>query len=316
MPEKSRPKLNMSVVICTKNRTRDLRDCFDSMISQTHMPHEMIIVDSSDTDATKELVEDYKTKINIPFKYVHTAPSLTRQRNIGIGVAGGDIITFLDDDVILEPDYFKEIMNVFQSSTAIVAVGGNITNGARLTGINKVFRTVFLLGRQNTKKGYMQRSGFTNDLAYHTITEVTETEALSGCNCSYRKKVLADHSFDEFFDGYCQGEDVEFSYRVGKEKGNKMVITPFAKLVHKRSPVDRTKVKRLFEMRMVNHYYIFTKLVKSRNNDWLFFWWSSIGVIILSIFHSIKTKNLSVISGVFSGYKKIIELAPMSGGRS
>ncbi|MBU0995215.1 MAG: glycosyltransferase [Proteobacteria bacterium] len=311
MPDKKNAKNNLSIslIICTRNRVQDLRDCFDSVIHQTHSVDEIIIVDSSDNLLTRELSEDYKTRTDISLKYIHTSPGLTKQRNIGIRMAHGDIVTFLDDDVILESNYFKEIINAFCSSTNIVAVGGNITNSSTLRGSKKLFFTMFLLERENDEKGYIQKSGFVNNLAYNTITKMTETKTLSGCNYSFRKEILDDHLFDEFFDGYGLSEDVEFSYRVSKGKGNKMVITPFAKLIHKESPVARTGLKKLFEMRIVNHYYVFVKHVKMKKSDWIYFWWSNIGVIFLAIFWSLKIRKLTPISGILSGHKRIINLS-------
>jgi GT2 family glycosyltransferase len=167
---------------------------------------------------------------------------------------------------------------------------------------------MFLLVRKNDKKGYMQKSGFANSLASNAITKITETEILSGCNCSFRKEILDNYLFDEFFDGYGFSEDVEFSYRVSKGQGNKMVITPFAKLIHNRSPIARTSLKRLFEMHIVNHYYVFKKIVKIKKSDWIYFWWSNLGIIIWVIFLSIKFSSMAPISGILSGHKKIINL--------
>ena len=300
--------LLISVVICSKNRPIDLKECIDSIICQEYVPNEIIVVDSSDNDLTRQLIERYEKYGGIFVRYIHTKPGLTKQRNIGISMANGDIVTFLDDDVILESDYFKEIINAFCSSDSIVAAGGNVTNSSRHIGLKKLFHNMFMLVRENDKKGYMQKSGFSNKLALNTITKMTETEILSGCNCSFRKKILDNHLFDEFFDGYGLSEDVEFSYRVSKEKGNKMVITPFAKLIHKRSPVARTTFKKLFEMRIVNHYFIFKKHVKMKNSDWIYFWWSHIGVIFWAIFSSIKLKSIMPISGILSGHKRIINL--------
>jgi len=306
--ENAKNDLSISLIICTRNRVQDLRDCLDSLIQQTHTIDEIIIVDSSDNHLTRKLSEDYKTRTEIPLKYIHTSPGLTKQRNIGISMANGDIVTFLDDDVILESNYFKEILDAFNSSPGIVAAGGNITNSTRLSGPKKLFHNIFLLGNQNVKKGYMQKSGYSNDVAFNKIAKMTETEILSGCNCSFKKEILDNHLFDEFFDEYGLSEDVEFSYRVSKGKGHKMVITPFAKLIHKESPVARAGYKKLFEMRIVNRYYIFIKHVKMKNSDWIYFWWSNMGVILLAIFLSIKLRSLTPISGILSGHKRIINL--------
>ena len=39
-------------------------------------------------------------------RYLRSVPSLTRQRNLGIDDASGEVVVFLDDDVTIEPDLF------------------------------------------------------------------------------------------------------------------------------------------------------------------------------------------------------------------
>ena len=70
-----------------------------------------------------------KTKI----KYVYikkSKPGAARSRNIGLQKATANIIMFLDDDVILDKDYIKNVMEVFKNDECekIGGVGGDIAN--------------------------------------------------------------------------------------------------------------------------------------------------------------------------------------------
>jgi len=294
--------LTVSVVICTKNREQDLKTCVDSIISQTHMPDEIVIVDSSDNDLTRLLVTQYKNNHVIPVRYIHTLPGLTKQRNIGIKKSNGTIIAFLDDDVILDKDYFKEIIRCFMISDKIAGVGGLATNVKGENILKKIFRKIFMLSSTEGTKGVMKRSGFAN---YHPmkIDKVYTTQVLSGYSCCYRRPIFDQYIFDEYFEGYSLMEDLEFSYRVSKE--NTLVYTPYAKLVHNMSPAERLNSKRLFEMRVLNHFYVFKKDVKKTNVDWIFFWWSDFGVILASLSSALKMKSTLPLAGVFSGHRKL-----------
>lgn len=298
-------KLSVSTVICTKNRTQDLKECIDSIICQTHLSDEIVIVDSSDDDSTRSLIEDYKTKNSIPISYTHTSPGLTKQRNIGIKKSRGSIIAFLDDDVILDRDYFKEIIKCFMISDDISGVQGALTNVNSDPIPIKYLKKIFMYTSYDGKKGVMKRSGFADFQFTENRDHIDATQVLVGCSCCYRKTIFDEYAFDEFFEGYGVMEDVEFSHRVSKH--NKLLYTPYAKLVHKKSPADRSSLPRRLEMLIFNHYYVFKKNVKQKSIDWLFFWWSDLGVALQSFFWTLKTKSILPIAGVYSGHRKLLK---------
>ena len=137
-------QLSISTVICTRNRVDDLDECITSLLKQRHLPDEIVVVDASDNNLTESLITAKGKLSKIPFQYVHTSPGLTKQRNIGVNVSNGDILAFLDDDVVLEQNYFKEVMKCFESDNEVSGVGGNITNSSDAPGIYRLFRKLFI----------------------------------------------------------------------------------------------------------------------------------------------------------------------------
>ncbi len=121
-----------SIIICTKNRLDDLMNCLDSLSQQTWEPKELIIVDSSDTPLQNEkrFLDHFNTLCfpHTELKYVHTSPGLTRQRNIGVKQARGDILYFFDDDVVLEKEYLSSMQKIFNAKPAYGGGMGTITN--------------------------------------------------------------------------------------------------------------------------------------------------------------------------------------------
>src|SRR5438105_589002 len=107
----------VSVIIPTKNRTEDLACTLDGLLHQTRRPDEIVIVDQS-SSPNSELM-----RFPIPLVYIY-APEVSGAavaRNVAMDHATGDIWLFLDDDVILEPQYVEEIVAAYSSEIAGVS---------------------------------------------------------------------------------------------------------------------------------------------------------------------------------------------------
>src|SRR5690606_7408477 len=118
--------MKLSVIICTRNRFDDFTKTLLSIVAQTRLPDELIVVDSSD----EQRLERYLTSVKLPFpvRYFHTQPGLTLQRNHGIRECENDLVFFFDDDMDLNTNYLAEVEKVFINDTdhKIGAVGGKI----------------------------------------------------------------------------------------------------------------------------------------------------------------------------------------------
>src|SRR5215831_1948236 len=130
----------VSVIIPTKNRTNDLQETLEGLVSQTRRPDEIVIVDQSATPSVDPA--NYSIAIN----YIH-APHVSGAavaRNVAMDRAAGDIWLFLDDDVILEPDYVEQILKAY--SPAIAGVSGIITNYSVPPLSRRLFENLFVRG--------------------------------------------------------------------------------------------------------------------------------------------------------------------------
>src|SRR5439155_19574698 len=103
----------------------------------------------------------------------------------------------------------------------------------------------------------------------------------------------------EWCDGYGLGEDQDFSYRVARTA--RLAQTPYARLEHRLSPVNRERLPALHEMTAVNHYYFVQKNLPPTLGTWLAFAWSELGEF-LSV---AKTGNGAAITGKLRGYRRI-----------
>jgi len=256
--EKLDEKLLISAIICTKDREQDLLKCVNSVLKQGHLPLEIIIVDSTEAPTLeKKLFMLHKRFSMVSFKYFHTKPGLTYQRNIGIEKSRGDTLMFLDDDLILEKNFIEEIIKIFSkdSRKRIGGVMGNILNAnIKRSFAEKIKRKLFFLPEYG--KGKFKLSGATTSPIGNK--KVLETEYLAGGLTAYRKDVFKKFKFDNsFFYGYAYLEDDDFSYRVSRKYIN--IYTPNAKCFHYDSLNNRLSPKQFREMYVQNFQYFFKK---------------------------------------------------------
>ena len=230
----------ISVIIPTKGRVNEVLECINSILSQTLLPQEILVIDSSkNTDLNTVLKRSFPTEFLRRIKYICFDACLTAARNKGIQKSSGDIVFFFDDDVILDKDYIKEVIKVFRDDrdSSIAGVMGKITNiRTRMSVLNTCLRRLFFLGYFGN--GKFNPSGIATSVQHEK--RIVRTEFLMGCGMAYRRKIFREFSFDENLgrhSGYCYREDVDFSYRVSRKYS--LIYTPFAKLEHRKSEKSR-----------------------------------------------------------------------------
>ena len=86
-----------SIIIPFFNSGKTLEKCLNSIVSQNYDNIEVVMIDNGSTDNSKEIVDNFKTILNIKYLYDKKA-KIGRLRNIGIKYVSGDYILFLDSD--------------------------------------------------------------------------------------------------------------------------------------------------------------------------------------------------------------------------
>ncbi len=254
-------KMTISLIIPTLNRPDELKHCLESIILQTLLPDEVIIVDQSTDDQTKNLLVQYQQKYAnlLPsFVYVHQdEKSSARARNYGAGLSKGDILSFADDDIVFLPDYLEKIMVGFLDPK-VGGVMGNVENPICSGGIKNILRRfllrLFLLSSFN---GKMTSSNFGYPIFERKINKVQEVQLFAGYSMNFRRELFLAEQFDHWFSGYCFREDVDLSYRISQRA--KLVMTPDARFYHNHSQVNRLDIFNLKKMQFQNFYYLFKK---------------------------------------------------------
>lgn len=270
--------MTFSLVVCTYMRPDSLVNLLKSVENQELYPDEILIIDGSTDKNTETALSQNKFKNLHYFLVSKGNRGLTRQRNFGISKlsSNADIVCFLDDDTVLEPDYFAEIIKTFQSEKNIIGVGGVAINEYKwkvqdsnvIYNSNKYYlfeNYVYKEGLRNVVRNYL---GLASDLGpgkmpsyshgrtcgFPMTGKIYEVDLLIGMSMAFRKKVFENIQFSKFFEGYGLYEDADFSLRA--LQFGKNVVNTNAKLSHYHAASGRPNQYKYGKMVVRNGWYV------------------------------------------------------------
>jgi GT2 family glycosyltransferase len=300
--------LKIAVVICTKDRPADLNQCLVSLAMQDYPFCELVIVDASESDATRRLVKGFDMPHGPSIEYISSPRGLTLQRNTGIRRLRSepDVVCFLDDDVEIEPGYLRNVARKFEADTEgrILGVCGNAANEKPRGIFDRMVRNLFMI--TDNRSGKILPSGDGGHI-YSPRRDET-VDVLSGCNMCYRREVFTQYglAFDEVLTGYAFMEDHDFSFRVSKYGG--LVQLADARLVHHVSPVSRPALRDLFENYIIHSFYIFRKNHSPQPFEYLCYGWRLVGKFLQAFQLTLKSRSVFPLSGWIFGLLRIRKL--------
>lgn len=120
----------LSVILCTYNRARYLYPVLESLAtgSLPQEEYEIVLVDNNSNDNTKEECERFRADHpDIVFRYCfEPQQGLSHARNCGITHSQGEILVYVDDDALVNPEYLATYAQFFATNKSAVAAGGPI----------------------------------------------------------------------------------------------------------------------------------------------------------------------------------------------
>ncbi len=118
----------ISIVITTRNRYKDLLLCLKSIKDSSEKYYEIIIIDDNSSDETKFLNSSLlvkKLRIKNPIKLIHNKKTekMVKSRNIGVKIAKGKFIIFIDDDNIIDRNMIKKLVEFAEKNSDYGVIG-------------------------------------------------------------------------------------------------------------------------------------------------------------------------------------------------
>jgi glycosyltransferase involved in cell wall biosynthesis len=200
--------VEVSVIICTRNRSDDLQRCLQSLYQQTCLPAEIIVVDNAPSDdSTLRVVKRFTEVIY----YKEHRPGLSIARNAGLRLANFPVIAFTDDDVMLHPLWLYYVMESFTESH-VGAMTGLVIASSLDTESQQLFEKQYSFNRGYCDKMY-------DDMYFHSSLPAGPRvwNIGAGANMAFRKSALETAGyFDERLGAGAAGcnEDSEMWYRI------------------------------------------------------------------------------------------------------
>src|SRR5208337_2676204 len=197
----------ISVVVCTYNGHRTIRDCLEGLKKVDYPNFEVIVVNDGSTDGTETIANEYGFKvISIP------NGGLSNARNVGMRTANGEIIAYTDDDAVPDPHWLTYLAATFLTTDHVGVGGPNIPpvdDDAKAECV------------ANSPGGPI-----------HVLLTDQQAEHIPGCNMAFRKAALeAIGGFDTQF--RIAGDDVDLCWRL-IERGWTLGFNPAAMVWHHR----------------------------------------------------------------------------------
>ncbi len=202
---------DLVLVIPTKGRPGKLGELLDSIAGQSVICGKVIVVDGA--DSAGDIASGFKTALPIEY-YRCPLSGQIRQRNMGLAKLRPDnkLIGFLDDDLVLEPEAFEEIIKLWNSVEPETAgIGFNMVNMPRRR-YSRVKGFFFL---DHPHMGRVLKSGMNTGI--NNVTEDIRTQWLGGGYTVWRREILAACPQAVLNTRWAVGEDLRYSYPIGKK---------------------------------------------------------------------------------------------------
>ncbi len=270
--------MKFTLIICSYMRPQPLLRLLQSVQEQALYPNEILIIDGSTNNETELILkENHFDNLNY-FMVPEADRGLTQQRNFGIERVGKgtEVVCFLDDDTVLEKDYFEELIQTYAIYPEALGVGGAIIDETKCEFVGYDYQVKideyffdgwkrkdgsrFILRKKlgldsDCPPGYSSLYSHGRSVGFLPPSGKTyEVEMLMGGVSSFRKTVFDTFKFSTYFEGYGLYEDADFTLRVAKT--GKLYVNTAAKLNHYHAESGRPNHYQYGKMVVRNGWYV------------------------------------------------------------
>jgi glycosyltransferase involved in cell wall biosynthesis len=259
-------------------------------LKQTKLPDEIIVVDQSDDSKTQTLIKkelQFFLKKGIALKYLwEETKSVTHARNAGTRAATGNIVGFLDDDMVADRHYLGEISKAFHDNPRAIGIQGFLFPPPYWEGVSTKailannMRRTFLLTHWERNTQRVLLSGET--VVAYPLTKTIKAIIIYPAGSAFKRKILREIPLDENLKGY-SWQDEHFTLKLSRLYPHSLYIVPSARLHHNYAPAGRPIGKQFHHIMAAYELYNFTNNISPSLKNWIAFFWKVLGKIIIAL---------------------------------
>jgi len=241
-------KISVSVIVCTYNGEKKIRQCLKALENQEYPKEklEIVIVDDCSTDNTVEVVKEFS---NVKLIRHHENYGLGKSRNTGIMNSVGEIIVFTDDDCIPDKFWIYELAKIYKKPE-IDGVGGKIEPFS----VNNIIEKYIAYSKSPIYMHVSKPSNQARILNYFkNLFKIKRNELqdqqplyhLMGANSSYRRKLI--EYVEGCDDNLRRGVDWDLSLRLHKKFDLNLIYSEKAIIYHKHRSNIKNFIKHMYQ---------------------------------------------------------------------
>ena len=140
-PQEELQKPLVSVIIPVYNGRRTLRQCLEAVMSSDYPNYEVIVVDDSSTDRTVQIAREEFGAHVLELRGGPNGPGYAR--NMGVDKAKGEIVFFVDADVVVLSDTVSQVAQTFVDQPEISAMFGSYDDSPQVGDFSSQFKNLF-----------------------------------------------------------------------------------------------------------------------------------------------------------------------------
>lgn len=191
--------MTISVIVPVYNTENYLPKCINSILSQTHKDLQVILIDDGSTDKSGEILDAYqKTDSRIIVKHIENS-GVSKARNLGLSIATGDYIAFVDSDDTIKPDMYESLLKIAEEYNAEIVTSDFLFNGSSIK--NSLDENTFY-DEEQIKEKVLPQFSYNNSIGVFAFT-----------NKIFSRTLIINNNI-LFYEGFSYQEDLMFMINI------------------------------------------------------------------------------------------------------